>query len=428
MKNTLTTLTFTTLTLTTLTLTILTILTINVKVAHAINIEDDKVVFFDTHPELFYKIGGANRIRPPLTPDANVKIGLNGTTNLGYSCGEFDISANFANIMDGLKDGVDDAVNAVTNSANAAIGSLPSLVLQRALPGVYDMFQEYKLDAETEIDIANKSCEEMELEIARGENPYADFFQTAKSEDWREEAQKGTLLTKTKEKVEKNAGNNGVTEFGEKVGGAGQPPMKVVENAVIAGYNYAQGNTSNPTQSSSAPADTELGKTFPSSSDAVIWATDVLGEFEINNKEPITKIGSGLHPKIKQEKELAMEQLNKREFNELGFGPKVLAKIKDLSVKDQGSVYSNLIDDIAIERTIKRALIIRRLLLSGNQAETSNERDKKIALLERDIKSLMFERNVRQELTNNTILEVLKIRAIEDNQNDFKTPDNRPFS
>jgi hypothetical protein len=35
----------------------------------------------------------------------------------------------------------------------------------------------------------------------------------------------------------------------------------------------------------------------------------------------------------------------------------------------------------------------------------------------------MFERNVRQELTNNTILEVLKIRAIEDNQNDFKTPE-----
>jgi hypothetical protein len=49
--------------------------------------------------------------------------------------------------------GVDDAVNAVTNSANAAISSLPSLMLQRALPGVYDMFQEYKLDAETEIDL-----------------------------------------------------------------------------------------------------------------------------------------------------------------------------------------------------------------------------------------------------------------------------------
>jgi hypothetical protein len=44
---------------------------------------------------------------------------------------------------------------------------------------------------------------------------------------------------------------------------------------------------------------------------------------------PITKIGSGLHPKVKQEKGLATDQLNKREFNKLGFGPKVLAKIKN---------------------------------------------------------------------------------------------------
>jgi hypothetical protein len=34
-------------------------------------------------------------------------------------------------------------------------------MLQRALPGVYDMFQEYKLDAETEIDLAK---------------PYATYF------------------------------------------------------------------------------------------------------------------------------------------------------------------------------------------------------------------------------------------------------------
>jgi hypothetical protein len=37
---------------------------------------------------------------------------------------------------------------------------------------------------------------------------------------------------------------------------------------------------------------------------------------------------------------LATDQLNKREFNKLGFGPKVLAKIKNLSIRDQGSVYS----------------------------------------------------------------------------------------
>jgi hypothetical protein len=38
---------------------------------------------------------------------------------------------------------------------------------------------------------------------------------------------------KTKEKVEKNAGNNGVTEFGEKVGGAGQPPEPIAALALL---------------------------------------------------------------------------------------------------------------------------------------------------------------------------------------------------
>jgi hypothetical protein len=59
-----------------------------------------------------------------------------------------------------------------------------------------------------------------------------------------------------------------------------------------------------------------------------------------------------------------MEQLNKRAFNELGIGPKVLAKIKNFSIKDQGSVYSNLLDDIAIERTIKRAMIIYNTIIN----------------------------------------------------------------
>ncbi len=395
--------------------------------AHAANAKKGQTPFFDTNSKLFYTIGGANRIRPPLTPDANVIIGVGGTANLGYSCGKFDIGAAFKNTMDNFKNGADDAVNAVTNSANAAISSLPALTLQRAMPGLYDMFQEYKLDAETEINIANKSCEEMEAQIAKGENPYADFFQKSKSEAWRTEAEKGTLLTKAKKKIEKSAGDNGINEFNEKVGGIGQPPMKVVESAITAGYNYMQGNTSNPTQSSNAPTDTELGKIFPSNSDAVIWATDVLGEFEINNKLPITKIGSGLLPKIKQEKKLAVKQLNKNEFEKLGLGPEVLNKIKNLSIKDQGSVYSNLMDDVAIERTVKKGLIIRRLLLSGNQAETSDERDKKIALLERDIESLMFERRIRQELANNTILEILKTRAPEGNTGNFKVPDNNPF-
>ena len=266
--------------------------------AHAFVDDEDNALFFDTNPDLFYKIGGVNRIRQPLTPDTHVVIGLNGNANLGYSCGEFDISAAFSNLMDNFKNGVDDAVNSVVGTINAGITALPSLAIQRAMPGVYDMFQEYKLDAETDINLARTSCEEMEAQIARGENPYANFLQDARAETWKQEAYKGTTITQAKELSEQSSADNGITDFGEKVGGARQPPMRVVESAVVAGFNYALGNTNNPTLSSSAPADTELGQTFPSSDEAAIWATDVLGEFEINNKTPITKIGSGLHPKV----------------------------------------------------------------------------------------------------------------------------------
>lgn len=398
--------------------------------AHAfvdVDINNNKPVFFDTNPDLFYKIGGVSRLRQPLTPNTNVRIDLGGRANLGYSCGEFDISAAFANLMDNFKNGVDDAVNSVVGTINAGVSALPALVVQRAMPGVYDMFQEYKLDAETDISIARASCEQIEAQIAQGDNPYEQFIQDARSQTWRDEARKGTTITKAREVSQQLAADNGVSYFGEQVGGTGQPPMRVVESGVVAGFNYALGNTNNPTQHSSAPAGTELERTFPSSDEAAIWATDVLGEFEVNNKEPITKIGSGLHPKVKREKQLAMQQFKQEEYSQLGFGPKVINKINNLSIKDQDSVYANLIDDIAIERTINKALIIRRLLLSASQAQASDQRDKKIALLERDIDSLMFERKIKQSLANRTMLDVLRIIKVDDAQGGFGEVDDNPF-
>ena len=149
-------------TMATITLTTAALFTMNS--AHAL-VGEDQALFFDTNPDLFYKIGGVNRIRQPLTPDTHIAIGLKGDANLGYSCGEFDISAAFSNLMDNFKNGVDDAVNSVVGTINAGITALPSLAIQRAMPGVYDMFQEYKLDAETDINLARTSCEEMELNV-----------------------------------------------------------------------------------------------------------------------------------------------------------------------------------------------------------------------------------------------------------------------
>ncbi len=79
--------------------------------------------------------------------------------------------------MDDFKNGVYDAVNVVTQSTNATISFLPALALKRALPAIYDMFQEYKLDAKGKIDIATQSCEQMEAEIVAGSNPARRFYE-----------------------------------------------------------------------------------------------------------------------------------------------------------------------------------------------------------------------------------------------------------
>jgi hypothetical protein len=54
-------------------------------------------------------------------------------------------------------------------------------------------------------------------------------------------------------------------------------------------------------------------------------------------------------------------------------------------------------------------------------------RANKLALLERDIESLMFERRIKQSLANNTMLDILKIRAVDGGQEGFKVPDNNLF-
>jgi uncharacterized ParB-like nuclease family protein len=70
-------------------------------------------------------------------------------------------------------------------AANSAIASLPALILQRANPGLYDLFQNALLQAEETLKLATKSCEQMEAEIAAGKNPNADLLTLSKGNDWK---------------------------------------------------------------------------------------------------------------------------------------------------------------------------------------------------------------------------------------------------
>ena len=115
----------------------------------------------------YYEIGGAEPVSVPANPSVvSVTLGGSAQLGLGYSCGKFDPVAAVTNTLNNIGTGVDNMVNAMTAAATSAIAALPALILQRANPGLYDLFQNALLKAEETMQLATKSCEQMEAEIA----------------------------------------------------------------------------------------------------------------------------------------------------------------------------------------------------------------------------------------------------------------------
>ncbi len=137
---------------------------------------------------LYYRMGGgspggAAAYRGQL---ANT-LGIQGNMRLNYSCGKFDIGLSWSNLMNGFSS----LGTQVSNAVKAGIASLPPYLLQRAQPGLYQLFQNYSLKADTMIGAALKTCEEMEAVIRQGQNPYEDWVKIAQGDLWKIKATAG---------------------------------------------------------------------------------------------------------------------------------------------------------------------------------------------------------------------------------------------
>ena len=187
----------------------------------------------------YYEIGGAQPVSPPPNPlVTSVTLGGSAQLGLGYSCAKFDPLLAVTHTLNNIKSGVDDMMNAMTAAASSAIAALPALILQRANPGLYDLFQNALLKAEETMKLATKSCEQMEAEIAKGKNPYADLITLSKGNDWKVQMGIGSNdAVSAKEAVESANGDNGVPWIGGQAGGSGQPVLRFTGDLVQAGYN-----------------------------------------------------------------------------------------------------------------------------------------------------------------------------------------------
>ena len=397
----------------------------------------------------YYEIGGAEPVSVPANPAVvSVTLGGSAQLGLGYSCGKFDPVAAVTNTLNDIGAGVDNMMNAMTAAATSAIAALPALILQRANPGLYDLFQNALIKAEETMQLATKSCEQMEAEIAQGKNPYADLITLSKGNDWKVQmGVGGNDAVTAKTTVESSNGDNGVPWIGGQAGGSGQPVLRFTGDIVEAGYNINMNRPVTDPTPVPAASSTRLSEIWPSPVDARDWTVDVVGENIVTTCDTCRKDsipGTGLLPKLYQESAtvttdiqnlvsgatpLTLNNLGQITAPGVAITRQVIEAIREMPASEQSLIMGRLVSEISTARTVEKALFARRLLLSGRQVpevyatDVAREHaDSSIAELDKEIENLLFETRVRKEVVTDTVATLLE-RAAARRQSSLTVPE-----
>lgn len=366
---------------------------------------------------LYYQIGGARSVfASPAASTTNV-MNASLELGLGYSCGKFDPVA-------GLKTSVAKVTRITDTLAMAvqgAISALPLLILQRVNPGLYDLLQNLIIKGEAALALANSSCEHMEAEIKKGNNPYEAWTDLSKMLDWKVEMRAGnTDVLGAKEKIERQNGQNGIPWVnGIRSGGMGQPQIHITRDVVKAGYN-ALGS-----------AGTRVGELWKTADAAATAAVDALGEVMIGTYDEHVdqaKAGRGLLPLVAEHaqqstaaltalvdgsKSPSLDNLRAASSNDVLVTGELIKALQDLPPTEKHIVTNKLAAEVGVSKTLEAAVYLRRMLLAGkrepNVVKTAavNHIDDVLGELDREVDELLFEQRIHQELVSGTALAVL---------------------
>ena len=383
----------------------------------------------------YYRIGGARPVSVPANPNVvNLTLGGSADLRLGSSCDKFDPVIAVRHTLNDIKRGADSMMAAMTSAATGALASLPALILQRANPGLYDLFQNSLLKAEATLQLATKSCEQMQSDIADGKNPYADLVTLSKGQDWKVQMGiGGNDVVKAKQRVESSNGRNGVPWIGGKAGGRGQPVLQFTGDLVRAGYNINMNRPLTATGPVPAKDATRLTEIWRTPNAARNWTVEVVGENIVTTCDTCRKDsvpGTGLLPKLNEESDAVTRDVQKlvdgvtsptRGNLEKIAAPgvaitrQVVEAIRDMPPTERRLIVGRLVSEISTARTVEKALYARRLLLSGRQVpevyatEVAREHaDASIAELDKEIEALLFEVRARKEVVSDTVTVLLQ--------------------
>ncbi|EAO4574722.1 integrating conjugative element protein [Salmonella enterica] len=393
---------------------------------------------------MYYRIGGGAAISPPPTRRNTFPLMAGVSWNSDLMCGNFDINTTVRNQLNGVTDGFQQLMGDVIESATGAVASLPAMVIQRANPQLYDLLTNGVLQGRLDFDKSLLSCQKM----AEKMTDYAlgpAWTQSAQAENYQGIAASEKDAVRAEQRAAKEAAEKGKRWVGgQRRGGKGQPPIRLIHDTTIAGYNLL--NNRNATSTNAVAASDcqgELCQVWSKPDDAAKWLTRVVGEQTINvapdndrsgspDQQSGAQSGVGLTPLIQEEQEkiepLIIDMVNRSQpVNDytlaqasggaLRLTRGVIEALRD--DPDSAVLIQRLSGELALSRVMEQALMARRTLLAGmREPNISGEKEAQIALtqtttqLDQELSQLKLELDMRQALADNAALTILERQTI----------------
>ena len=217
--------------------------------------------------------------------------------------------------------------------------------------------------------------------------PADDWTLVSNGQSWRQFAASGADIIEAKQELDANAGNAGVSlDVRRAQGGEGQPPIQVNADTVIAGYNVLLNR--GPCETGAAPVSPETSRLvaqWETPAEAAAFAVDVLGDTAIQTCQGCERVqgtpGKGLafvQEDTRADVEMALQELvagaaapTTEELMAISAPPGILITRPLIEAiradEERDLIVSRLAGEIALARTLERALLVRRMLQAGKR-------------------------------------------------------------
>ncbi|WP_254302998.1 integrating conjugative element protein [Rahnella sp. BCC 1045] len=392
---------------------------------------------------LLYSIGGGSVVSPSASRNSMTRLGVSGGLSSDLMCGNFDLKTTVGNQLNGVTSGFKDLMGTVIQGATGAVSSMPAMVIQRANPGLYEMLTNGVLQAGLSFDKAKLNCQNLANKMA-DYTMGSKWTQAAVTEEYKDvvAASDGDAVSGDQQ-LQKATGEGGTTWIGgEKRGGKDQQAIKPTHDLAKAGYNMMNNLpvTSNSTVDT-ASCNGQVCHRYANSEDAAAAVVKVLGDKSIrtcreqsncssggdDNTAGSTVAGTGFTPMLEDATQENLDELNKLvggtdtptsdNLGKLKTGSLVVTRGVIQSLKDDpdnAALVQRLAGELAMSDTVEQALVMRRMLVTGQsepnaaaQQEALAEGDRRIDALDRELAALSNEMALRKAISNNSLLTTL---------------------